>query len=271
MSKALHGHKARKRFGQNFLHDQNVISKIVASINPKPDQNIVEIGPGLGAITSEVLPLAQSMHVVELDRDLIPKLEFICDGKGTLTVHQSDALKFDFSQLADGDHSLRVIGNLPYNISTPLIFHLLENHKVVRDMHFMLQKEVVDRMGAKEKENNYGRLSVMTAYFCKVEPLFLVGPGSFNPPPKVESAIVRLTPYETLPFPAKDLKTLQTVVTTAFGMRRKTLRNCLKKIINAEEIESLGIDPTARAETLSVETFVNIANYIFERPAAEQP
>ncbi|MEP2614553.1 16S rRNA (adenine(1518)-N(6)/adenine(1519)-N(6))-dimethyltransferase RsmA, partial [Marinobacter alexandrii] len=210
------GHQARKRFGQNFLHDPGVIERIVRAIHPKPEDTLVEIGPGLGAITEEILAVNPRLQVVELDRDLIPVLRTKFFNYPEFRIHEADALSFDFSQLADDGRGLRIIGNLPYNISTPLIFHLLGQAGVVKDMHFMLQKEVVQRLAAVPGDNNYGRLGIMAQYFCKVQPLFEVGPGAFRPAPKVDSAIVRLVPHETLPHPAKDLGTLQAVVRTAF-------------------------------------------------------
>ncbi|NOY62622.1 MAG: 16S rRNA (adenine(1518)-N(6)/adenine(1519)-N(6))-dimethyltransferase RsmA, partial [Gammaproteobacteria bacterium] len=189
-------HRARKRFGQNFLHDGHVIARIVAAVRPRPGQQIVEIGPGQGALTEPLLDAAGELDVVELDRDLIPLLEQRFNAQQTLRIHQADALKFDFSTLRGdcADAALRVVGNLPYNISTPLLFHLLSFSGLIKDMHFMLQKEVVDRLAAQPGGGDYGRLSVMMQYHCQVERLFVVKPGSFTPVPKVDSAIVRLTP-----------------------------------------------------------------------------
>tara|TARA_R110001583_G_scaffold5795_3_gene30729 strand:- start:726 stop:1568 length:843 start_codon:yes stop_codon:yes gene_type:complete len=260
----LHGHKARKRFGQNFLHDPYVISNIINAIYPKDDDCLVEIGPGMGAITEPLLEATGKLNVVELDRDLIPILRTKFFNYPGLQIHEGDALKFDFIQLAEPGKRLRIIGNLPYNISTPLIFHLLSHHALVQDMHFMLQKEVVERLAAVPGNSDYGRLSIMTQYYCKVELLFIVGPGSFNPPPKVESAIVRMTPYETLPIVAKDTKMLQTVVREAFSMRRKTIRNTLKKLISAEQLEALGIDTQLRPEVLTLEDYVRIADAVLQ-------
>ncbi|RBW49030.1 16S rRNA (adenine(1518)-N(6)/adenine(1519)-N(6))-dimethyltransferase RsmA [Marinobacter sp. F3R11] len=253
------GHQARKRFGQNFLHDPGVIERIVRSIHPKPDDAIVEIGPGLGAITEEILAVNPKLQVVELDRDLIPVLRTKFFNYPEFRIHEADALKFDFSQLTDGK-PLRIIGNLPYNISTPLIFHLLSQTGVVQDMHFMLQKEVVQRMAAVPGDNNYGRLGIMTQYFCKVQPLFEVGPDAFRPAPKVESAIVRLVPHTELPYPAKDLGTLQAVVRTAFNARRKTLRKALGSMVTVEQLQALGINDGLRPENLSLADYVSIAD-----------
>ncbi|WP_054112658.1 16S rRNA (adenine(1518)-N(6)/adenine(1519)-N(6))-dimethyltransferase RsmA [Marinagarivorans algicola] len=258
-------HRARKRFGQNFLHDQRVISHIVRSIRPSATDNMVEIGPGKGAITSLILDVCPNLNVVELDRDLIPILREKFGHLEHFHINEADALKFDFAQLGSAERPLRIVGNLPYNISTPLIFHLLSYSDRVQDMHFMLQKEVVVRMAAKENENNYGRLSIMTQYLCEVEHLFDVGPECFDPQPKVDSAIVRLTPYKTPPHPADDHKTLDLVVRTAFSQRRKTLRNTLKTLLSSEELEALSIDPSKRPENLALSTYVTIANYLFNQ------
>ncbi|MDK9556399.1 16S rRNA (adenine(1518)-N(6)/adenine(1519)-N(6))-dimethyltransferase RsmA [Marinobacter sp. M216] len=261
------GHQARKRFGQNFLHDPGVIERIVRAINPKPDDAIVEIGPGLGAITEEILAVNPRLQVVELDRDLIPVLRTKFFNYPEFRIHEADALKFDFSQLVEGGNRLRIIGNLPYNISTPLIFHLLGQAGVVKDMHFMLQKEVVQRLAAVPGDNNYGRLGIMAQYFCKVQPLFEVGPGAFRPAPKVDSAIVRLVPHDTLPHPAKDLGTLQAVVRTAFNARRKTLRKALGGMISVEQLHSLGINDGLRPENLSLADYVLIADLLADEKA----
>ena len=224
-------HKARKRFGQNFLHDHSVIREIVASINPKRGEHLVEIGPGQGALTADVLERAGALDVVELDRDLIPAL----------------LLRF---------------GNLPYNISTPLIFHLLSFTGLVQDMHFMLQKEVVQRLAAGAGENHYGRMGIMAQYYCQVDYLFTVGPESFRPAPKVDSAIVRLTPYRELPHPCQDIHILEQVIRDAFSQRRKTIRNTLRQHLKADELAALAIDPAARPEVLTVADFVRIADYL---------
>ncbi|MBD3658076.1 MULTISPECIES: 16S rRNA (adenine(1518)-N(6)/adenine(1519)-N(6))-dimethyltransferase RsmA [Marinobacter] len=261
------GHKARKRFGQNFLHDPGVIERIVRAINPAPDDAMVEIGPGLGALTEEILAVNPNLQVVELDRDLIPVLRTKFFNYPNFRIHEADALSFDFSQLAT-DKPLRIVGNLPYNISTPLIFHLLSQAGVVQDMHFMLQKEVVQRLAAMPGDNNYGRLGIMAQYFCRVQPLFEVGPGAFRPAPKVDSAIVRLVPHQTLPHPARDLATLQAVVRTAFNARRKTLRKALAGMVSVEQLQSLGIDDNLRPENLSLADYVAIADLLVaNRPA----
>ncbi|MEY8203764.1 MAG: 16S rRNA (adenine(1518)-N(6)/adenine(1519)-N(6))-dimethyltransferase RsmA [Bermanella sp.] len=264
MSSRHMGHQARKRFGQNFLHDDNVIRNIVKSIRPKVGENIVEIGPGMGAITEQLLDATEGyLNVVELDRDLIPGLNVKFFNHPGFKVHEADALQFDFEKLKTDERPLRIVGNLPYNISTPLIFHLLSFAGTVKDMHFMLQKEVVQRMAAGPGENNYGRLSIMAQYFCDVQHLFDVGPAAFKPAPKVDSAIVRLVPYQTLPHPVKDHRTLENVVRTSFSMRRKTLRNNLKKVISSEQLEKLGIDPSLRPERLALADFVAISDYVF--------
>ena len=255
-------HKARKRFGQNFLHDPRIIQGIVSAIHPAVDEHLVEIGPGLGAITLPLLQSGAQLEVVELDRDLVPKLQQQFAAFPRLHVHQSDALKFDFCALAKPDEKLRVLGNLPYNISTPLIFHLLAQAHCIRDMHFMLQKEVVQRLAAVPGGGDYGRLSIMVQYHCQVEMLFIVPPGAFHPAPKVESAIVRLIPYTTRPVTVHDEAILAQVVRQAFMQRRKTLRNNLKGLIDAATLEGLGTDPGRRPETLSLKEFAAIANAI---------
>ncbi len=252
-------HKARKRFGQNFLSDPGIIQRIVNSIAPRTDDNIVEIGPGKGAITALLLEACPKLNVVELDRDLIPILLAQFANYKDFKIHQADALKFDFSELAQ-EQALRIVGNLPYNISTPLIFHLLSYHGKVKDMHFMLQKEVVERMAAVPGQKSYGRLGIMVQYYCQVENLFLVPPECFQPKPKVDSAIVRLRPYKELPHPAKDVKLLERVVNVAFQQRRKTLRNGLKQLANAEQLDALNTDISVRAENLSVAQFVALAD-----------
>ncbi len=254
-------HTPRKRFGQNFLHDQNIIDKIVAAINPQPQDNLVEIGPGQGAITCKLLPQLSTMHAIELDRDLIPLLEELCTPVGTLTIHSSDVLKFDFTALFEKDRPLRVVGNLPYNISTPLIFHLLKHRSLIQDMHFMLQKEVVDRLAAQPNSGAYGRLSVMVQRHCKIEPLFTIGPGAFNPPPKVHSAVVRLTPWDNSPVRIDNEAHFSKIVAAAFAQRRKTIRNGLKSLVGSTQFEAAGIDPGRRAETLTLDEFAALSNY----------
>ncbi|KEI72817.1 16S rRNA (adenine(1518)-N(6)/adenine(1519)-N(6))-dimethyltransferase RsmA [Endozoicomonas elysicola] len=258
-------HKARKRFGQNFLHDHGVINEIIASIHPKQGEHLVEIGPGQGALTAGILERAGELDVVELDRDLIPTLLLRFGLNQNFRIHEADALKFDFSSIKNDERPLRVIGNLPYNISTPLIFHLLSFESMIKDMHFMLQKEVVQRLAAKPGEKHYGRLGIMAQYYCKVDYLFTVGPGAFKPAPKVDSAIVRMTPHGELPHPCKDVEKLSLIVRDAFSQRRKTIRNTLKQHLKVEELEALTIDPSARPEVLPLADFVRIADYLTDR------
>ncbi|MEW8032447.1 MAG: 16S rRNA (adenine(1518)-N(6)/adenine(1519)-N(6))-dimethyltransferase RsmA [Candidatus Thiodiazotropha endolucinida] len=253
-------HRPRKRFGQNFLHDPGIIQRIVQAIDPQPGDNLVEIGPGQGAITTELLSLIGRMQAIELDRDLVGPLAERCASLGELQIHNTDVLKFDFTQLAVAERPLRVVGNLPYNISTPLLFHLLDQADQIRDMHFMLQKEVVDRMAAKPGSKTYGRLTVMLQARAEVTSLFNIGPGAFNPPPKVESAFVRLLPLKQSPYQIDDWDRFSRLVSQAFSQRRKTLRNSLGKLLTADAITAAGIDPGNRAEQLSVAEFVNLAN-----------
>ncbi|GAB2791231.1 16S rRNA (adenine(1518)-N(6)/adenine(1519)-N(6)) -dimethyltransferase RsmA [Halomonas shantousis] len=264
MSSRPPAHRARKRFGQNFLRDAGIISRIVRAIRPRPGERLVEIGPGQGALTEPLLDSAGQLEVVELDRDLIPGLRVQFFNYPGFVIHEGDALKFDFAALAaEGEgQPLRVVGNLPYNISTPLIFHLLETRGAIHDMHFMLQKEVVERLAAEPGGADWGRLSIMAQYACRVESLFIVPPEAFTPRPKVESAIVRLIPHAELPYPAHDEALFATLVREAFGQRRKTLRNNLKGRIEADALEQLGIDPGRRPQTLTVEEMVRIANHL---------
>lgn len=254
-----HEHTPRKRFGQNFLQDGSIIHRLVKTINPAADDIMVEIGPGQGALTAPLLERLNRLHAVELDRDLVPLLNTRFSAKG-LEVHEADALKFNFSCLML-DKPLRVVGNLPYNISTPLLFHLITYQEKIRDMHFMLQLEVVDRLSAQPGNKNYGRLSVITQYYCQVDKLFHVPPEAFNPPPKVISAIVRLVPRK-FPFQAEDTGLFERIVKVSFAQRRKTLRNNLKQILTSEELDSLQQDLGLRPEQLSVGDFVALANEI---------
>ncbi|GAB3375714.1 16S rRNA (adenine(1518)-N(6)/adenine(1519)-N(6))-dimethyltransferase RsmA [Spongiibacter taiwanensis] len=254
-------HRARKRFGQNFLHDQGIIRRIVSAIYPREGQRLLEIGPGQGAITELLLESGCELSVIELDRDLVPILEEKFSHLSHFHLYQGDALKFDIQALAGKDR-LRVVGNLPYNISTPLIFHLLSQQGGIADMHFMLQKEVVERLAAETGSKAYGRLGIMAQYYCQVENLFEVPPECFSPRPKVQSAIVRLTPHTELPHPANSVDTLQQVLRSAFNQRRKTLRNNLKELISSEALEDLGIDPGLRPEKLALAEFVTIANHL---------
>ncbi len=252
-------HRPRKRFGQNFLQDDSVIERIVGYVNPQPGERIVEIGPGHGALTQSIFKRIGEMDAVELDRDLLEPLANTCGSLGTLRIHNADALKFDFRSLCDQPQCLRLVGNLPYNISTPLLFHLIEQAQIIIDMHFMLQKEVVDRMAAAPGSKTYGRLSVMLQVSCDVTPLFDIGPEAFYPPPKVDSSVVRLVP-KAQPLVAKDnMPHFGKLVTAAFAQRRKTLRNNLRGLIDTDEIEGLGIDAGRRAETLSLDEFIALS------------
>jgi 16S rRNA (adenine1518-N6/adenine1519-N6)-dimethyltransferase len=267
MNNKMHlGHQAKKRFGQNFLYNEIVISDIVDAINPEPGENLVEIGPGLGALTEPTVDRAGKISVVELDRDLAKRLKEHPFLSPSLTIYETDALKFNFAELSTPENPLRIFGNLPYNISTPLIFHLLTFKDKVKDMHFMLQKEVVDRMAASPDCKAYGRLSIMTQYQCQVMPVMEIGPEAFKPPPKVDSAIVRLIPHKEIKNPVKELASLNTVCLTAFNQRRKTIRNSFKKLINVDEIEKLGIDVNLRPENLTLDDYILLANYITDNP-----
>lgn len=267
MSKNSHlGHQAKKRFGQNFLHNDAVISDIVDAINPEPNENLIEIGPGLGALTEPVIERAGELSVVELDRDLAHRLRHHPFLAPKLTIYEEDALKFDFSKLASEDKPLRIFGNLPYNISTPLIFHLLTFKDKVKDMHFMLQKEVVQRMASGPDCKSFGRLSIMTQYQCQVIPVMEIGPEAFKPAPKVDSAIVRLVPHKVIKNPVKDIKALNQVCLAAFNQRRKTIRNSFKKLISVEQLQSLDIDPGLRPENLGLNDFIKLANFVTDNP-----
>ena len=252
-------HRPRKRFGQHFLHDRNIIDRIVAALDPQADDRIVEIGPGKGVLTRELLRRVAHLDAVELDRDLVAYLrsEFPTD---KLTLHSADALKFDFCHLTGDGHDLRLIGNLPYNISTPLLFHLLDQAGCIEDMVFMLQKEVVERLRAGPGGKDYGRLSVMIQYRCAVEKLFDVAAGAFKPPPKVDSSVVRLIPHAAPPVAVDDPEHFSRIVRAAFASRRKTLRNNMRVLLSEEDMLALGIDPTRRAETLSLVEFAAMSN-----------
>jgi len=252
-------HRPRKRFGQHFLRDPSVLERIVAAIRPVPGDHLVEIGPGLGALTRPLLAAVGELDAVELDRDLLEPLRAHCADIGRLRLHHADALKFDFAALRGTGPRLRVVGNLPYNISTPLLFHLLNQASHLRDLHFMLQQDVVERMAAGPGEEAYGRLSVMLQYRCQVEPLFTVGPEAFRPPPKVRSAVVRLVPRETLPVAVRDERLFAEVVRRAFAQRRKTLRNALRGWLDIAQIEAAGVNPGARPETLDLAAFAALS------------
>ena len=253
-------HIARKRFGQNFLTDQHVLNQIISAINPQPDQSMVEIGPGLAAMTRLLLDGLKTLHVVELDRDLVARLKKSFDPT-KLIVHEGDALQFDFASLpvAEGK-KLRVVGNLPYNISSPLLFHLAEFAALIEDQHFMLQKEVVERMVAEPGSKAYGRLSVMLQWRYHMDLMFIVPPTAFDPPPKVESAIVRMIPKATRL--ECDVRKLEQVVTKAFSQRRKVVRNCLAGMFTEQQLIDVGINPQSRAETIPLEQYVSLANML---------
>ena len=257
-------HRPRKRFGQHFLASPGVIQKIVEVIRPQRSDPMLEIGPGQGALTRALLPHLDVLQVVELDRDLIPGLVALRDASASrLEIHAGDALAFDYAGLARTlNQPLRVVGNLPYNISTPLIFHLLDAGAWIRDMHFMLQKEVVDRLAARPGGRDYGRLSVMVQVACEVRSLFDVPPGAFNPPPKVDSAVVRLVRRETPLAPPALQQDFARLVSAAFASRRKTLSNNLKGLLDSAAITQCGVNPGARAETLEVEAFVRLAQQL---------
>lgn len=256
----------RKRFGQHFLHDPYVLSRIVEAISPKPGDALVEIGPGEGALTRPLLERIPHLTAIEIDRDLAGALAAEYPPE-RLALIVADALDFDFSSLASAQHGLRVVGNLPYNVSTPLLFHLAGYADRVRDMHFMLQLEVVDRMAASHSTPEYGRLSVMLQRRFRIQRLFKVAPGAFRPPPKVESAVVRLTPLPAAEVAEIDEKLFGAVVTRAFGARRKTLRNALATLIDAEGLQCLGIDPGLRPENVSPGDYIRIAIEIARRSA----
>ena len=262
MNNRVHqGHFARKRFGQNFLHDDYIIESIVAAIQPKADQALVEIGPGLAALTVPVSKYVDHLTVVEIDRDLASRLIDNPLLNNKLTVIEQDALTFDFNELKQQlGKPLRVFGNLPYNISTPLMFHLFEYANIITDMHFMLQKEVVTRLVAAPNSKDYGRLSVMAQYFCQIIPVLEVPPTSFKPAPKVDSAVVKLIPYKEKPYQVNDVKILSRVTTEAFNQRRKTIRNSLSNMFTVEQLVELNIDPNLRAENITVQQYCQLAN-----------
>jgi len=289
-------HLPRRRFGQNFLHDPGTIRRILAAVNARPGQRLVEIGPGQGAITEGLLRAAGSLEVIELDRDLVGPLAEQLGMLGDLRVHNADALRFDLCALANPVNStsvnpasvdltevhqasanptnfdalrLRIVGNLPYNISTPLLFRFLDQAQCIADLHLMLQKEVVDRICADPGSKTYGRLSVMVRTWCSAERVLVIGPGAFKPRPKVDSALVRLVPHRPPPCPV-DVPALHArIVTAAFAQRRKTLRNCLKGLVEPEQLLACGIDPAARAETVPVCAFVGLANALTQHRQAQ--
>ncbi len=260
----MSAHRARRRFGQNFLHDRGVIARIVDAVAPRPDDRVVEIGPGKGALTGPLLERVARLTVVEIDRDLAAALHARPEYPARLAVIESDALRLELAPLA-ADGPLRLVGNLPYNISTPLLFHLFAQAGLIADMHFMLQREVVARMTAPPGSRTYGRLSVMVAWHCEAQSLFEVGPGAFNPAPRVRSAVVRLVPRRTPPCELHDPALFSRVVADAFMQRRKTLYNALGRRLSADEIAACGVDAGVRPETLPVEAFARLANAIHSK------
>ena len=258
----MNAHRPRKRFGQHFLSDPGVIDAIVQAIDPQPGDTIVEIGPGHGAITEPLAKKAGKLHCIELDRDLAAALRRRFGASERVSIHEADALNFDYCELGD---SLRIVGNLPYNISTPLLFHLIDSRDCITDMHFMLQKEVVERMTADPGSKAYGRLGIMLGCHLDVEALFDVGPQCFDPPPAVVSAMVRLAPLGSDRPAIDDEKLLGRLVATAFSQRRKTLRNALKTLLDESELRSLGVDPGKRPEAIPIADYVTLANYVSRR------
>lgn len=259
--------RARQRFGQHFLRERAVVERLLHAFHPQAHQAIVEIGPGRGALTLPLLARVPLLHAVELDRDLAAQLPRLAAGRGNLIVHQADALTFDFTALARNGR-LRLIGNLPYNISTPLLFHLLEQAAVVEDMLFMLQKEVVERLAAAPGTKAYGRLSVMVQWRCGVEHLFDVPAAAFDPPPQVLSSVVRLRPRAALP--VRNPEDFARVVQAAFAQRRKTLRNSLRALLDDAAFARAGIDPTRRAETLTLADFSRLSEQLETKPPPER-
>ena len=250
-------HRPRKRFGQHFLKDPGVIDAIIQTVGATKSDTVVEIGPGLGAITRSLAARAGTLHAIELDRDLIKRLRHEYAAAANVTVHEADALRFDYSSLGE---SLRIVGNLPYNISTPLLFHLLNYRDCIVDMHFMLQKEVVDRMAASPGSKSYGRLGIMLGCHFQIDALFDVDKEAFDPPPKVTSAVVRLAPLPAGTYAINDEERLSRLVATAFSQRRKTIRNSLSKVVVESQLVDAGIDPGLRAEAISIADYVRLAN-----------
>ena len=262
---SLDSHRHKKQLGQHFLSSPGIVEKIIRAVAPKPGEFIVEIGPGGGALTFPLLRAHGELTVIEFDRDLIEPLAVEGAKHGRLTIVHRDVLQVDFGKLGHGhdvEGPLRLVGNLPYNISTPILFHVMEHAEAVKDMHFMLQKEVVDRMAAEPGSKTYGRLSVMLQAVCRVTPLFDVPPGAFSPPPRVDSAVVRLVPRPPGEAGVKDAAHFARTVAAAFSQRRKTLRNSLSTVCDAEAIRAAGIDPGARAEAVPVEAYIALSNQL---------
>ena len=255
-------HQIRKRFGQNFLHDKHVISKIIGAVSPTKDDHILEIGPGFGAITEQLAQSGATLNCLELDTDLAASLKSHYRKYKSVNILEADALKFDLSSIATEKTPLRVVGNLPYNISTPLIFHLLKNSKLIKDMTFMLQLEVIQRMVSKVGSKNYGRLGLMVQYYCEVEHLFNIASDAFVPRPKVVSALARLKPHKASSIKAKDPECLKIVIQTAFNQRRKTVRNSLSTLVSESLLEGIPVDKKLRPENLTLEDYVRISDAI---------
>lgn len=259
------GHRAKKRLGQNFLIDRHIINDVISAIKPRPQQVLVEIGPGLGSLTEPLCSFLDELSAIELDRDLAERLRSHSKMKNKLTVYNCDAMGFDFSRLMKENKKIRIIGNLPYYISTPLIFQILKFYKNIMDVHFMLQKEVAARLSAAPGTKNYGRLTVMAGYYYSITPLLEVPSSAFFPVPKVESVMVKLTPHEILPFPATNLRQLDEVCRQGFNQRRKMARNCFKSLADSSTLGRLDIDPSSRPETLTLRHFVALANWIAKK------
>jgi len=251
----------KKSLGQHFLHERGVVDRIIHAVDPKPGDRLVEIGPGQGAMTFPLLDRHGALTAIEFDRDLLQPLAAAARAHGELTLVHADVLDVDFTALAAGT-PIRLVGNLPYNLSSPILFHALDHAAAVRDMHFMLQKEVVERAAAGPGSKIYGRLSVMLQAFCEVTSLFTVGPGAFRPPPKVDSAVMRLVPRDPAGIGIDDRRRFAEIVRAAFGQRRKTLRNALRLVCDEDAMRDAGVDPQARAEQLEVADFVRLANRI---------
>jgi len=258
-------HGARKRFGQHFLMDAGLVDRIIQAVNPQTGDEIVEIGPGRGALSLPLLASGATLHMIEIDRDLASGLQKHIAGYENARLHVADALKMDFAALCGG-HPFRLVGNLPYNISTPLLFHLLQWTGFIRDMHFMLQREVVERLAASPGGKDWGRLSIMCQLHCEVTPLFPVPPEAFSPRPRVFSSVVRLRPHRAPTVQIESMEAFQTVVRQAFSMRRKTLRNSLHGLLDASLIESAGIDPGLRPEALGLEEFAALSRLLKQEP-----
>ena len=253
-------HRAKKRFGQNFLIDAGIIEKILLSIEPQPDDHVVEIGPGLGALTQPLLNTVNRLDVIELDRDVIPALDKL-EGSGKLYIHNTDVLNFDFTEFVRshfGQGKLRIIGNLPYNISTAVLFHLIAHRNVIEDMHFMLQKEVVERIAAEAGSHDYGRLTVMLQVYFNVCPLFAVAPQCFRPVPRVDSAIIRLKPRSEAAIKADEHNSFEDLVRQSFSQRRKTLKNTLKGMCSTKQMLAAGVDPGKRPQQLDINDYVRL-------------